>query len=118
MAIPTFSFLVWEAWRRRRQGPWHKRLMLGAAILVVYGPAFGRLPLSPPGLTATFAQMLVGMVLLFAPLFVWDRRSLGKIHPATWTALAASAVAWAVPFALMATHSWEPIARYLPGIGA
>jgi hypothetical protein len=117
-AIPPFAYLVWQAWRRRFQAQWHKRLMLGAAILVVFGPAFGRLPLAPPIFEAMFAQMLAGMLLLFTPLFIWDRRREGKVHPATWTAFAASLFAWGVPLVLMATHSWEPIARYLPGIGA
>jgi hypothetical protein len=117
-AIPPFGYLIWEAWRRRGQAQWHKRLMLGAAILVVFGPAFGRLPFAPPIFAAAFAQMFVGMLLLFAPLFIWDRRSEGKVHPATWTAFGAAIFAWGVPVVLMATHSWEPIARHLPGIGS
>jgi hypothetical protein len=40
------------------------------------------------------------------------------VHPATWTAFGAAIFAWGVPVVLMATHSWEPIARHLPGIGS
>jgi hypothetical protein len=115
--IPPFAFVVWEAWRRRRQPQWHKRLMLGAAIMVVFGPAFSRIPLSPPTFAGFFIQLYAGLFLLFAPLFIWDRRSQGRIHQATWTAFAASAVVATVPLVLMSTHSWEPLARHLPGAG-
>jgi hypothetical protein len=116
--IPSFAFLVWEAWRRRRQAQWHKRLMLGAAILVVFGPGFSRIPLAPPTLWGFFLQLFAGLGLLFTPLFIWDKRTEGRVHPATWTALAACAVAAFIPLVLMATHSWEPIARHLPGVGS
>lgn len=116
-AIPSFTFLIWEAWRRRRQAQWHKRLMLGAAILVVFGPGFSRIPLAPPTFWGFFLQLFAGLAILFAPLFIWDRRSQGKVHPATWTAFTACVVSATIPLVLMATHSWEPIARHLPGVG-
>ncbi len=115
--IPSFAFLVYEAWRRRREAQWHKRLMLGAAILVVFGPGFSRIPLSPPIFAGFAIQLLVGMCLLFAPLFIWDRRRDGRVHPATWTAFAASAVSAIVPLVLIATGSWAPVASHLPGVG-
>ena len=43
--IVPFALLVWQGWERRRDAPWHKRLMLSAAILVVMGPTLGRIPL-------------------------------------------------------------------------
>src|SRR4051812_17069022 len=46
--IPAFAFLVYEAWRRRREAQWHKRLMLSASIIFVAGPGFSRIPLAPP----------------------------------------------------------------------
>jgi hypothetical protein len=115
--IPAFAYLVYEAWRRRREAQWHKRLMLGATILVVFGPGFGRIPLAPPTFWGFTIQILAGMCLLFAPLFIWDRRTLGKIHPATWTAFTASALATIIPILLIATGAWAPIAQRLPGIG-
>jgi hypothetical protein len=81
--IPAFIYLVYEAWRRRREPQWHKRLMLGASILVVFGPGFSRIPLSPPIFWEFTTQLMVGMCLLFAPLFIWDRRTVGHVHPAT-----------------------------------
>lgn len=117
-AIPAFAYLVWQGWRRRRQAQWHKRLMLGAAILVVAGPGIGRIPMAPPSFLGFAIQMLAGLCLLFAPLFIWDRRSSGRVHPATWTAFATSAAATIIPLVLIGTNSWEPIARHLPGVGA
>lgn len=115
--IPPFAFLVWDAWRKRRQAQWHKRLILGAAILIVAGPGFTRIPLAPPTFAGFFIQLLAGICLLYAPVFIWDRRTQGRVHPATWTGFAACLFSAAVPLALMATHSWEAIARSLPGIG-
>jgi hypothetical protein len=114
--IPAFGFLVWEAWRRRREAQWHKRLMLGAAIVVVFGPAISRLPLAPPVFAGFAGQLLLGLV-LYAPMFVWDRRSIGHTHPATWTAFAAGAAAAIIPIVLIGTGSWAPIAKHLPGVG-
>ena len=82
-AIPAFVILVWQGWKRRKQAQWHKRLMLGAAMIVALGPAFGRLPLAPPT-TAGFVAQMTASLLFFVPLFLWDRRSLGRTHSATW----------------------------------
>jgi hypothetical protein len=115
MAIPAFGLLVWQGWKRRRQAQWHKRLMLGAALTVVLGPALGRLPLAPPTVAGFSMQMLLTLV-FFVPLFLWDRRSRGRTHPATWLVFSVHAVSMIVPVALIATGSWAPIARYLPGV--
>lgn len=114
--IPFFAFLVYQAWRRRREAQWHKRLMIGAAILVVTGPAIGRLPLGPPALPVFAIQLLGGTCLLFAPLFVRDLRKDGRVHPATWTGFTATMAAGIIPLLLMAFDAWEPVARHLPGL--
>src|SRR4051812_45812553 len=74
--IIPFGILVWQGWSHRRNAQWHKRLMMSAAILVVMGPAIGRIPLSPPVLAGFSAQLLLGLA-LFIPLFIWDRRTEG-----------------------------------------
>jgi hypothetical protein len=115
--MPAFAYLVYQAWRRRREAQWHKRLMLGASILLVFGPGFGRIPLAPPTFAGFTIHILAGMCLLFAPLFVWDRRTIGTVHPATWTGFIASALATIIPIILIGTGTWAPIAQQLPGVG-
>lgn len=114
-AIPAFAFLVWQGWRRRREPQFHKRLMLAAALVVVAGPSFGRLPLAPPSI-ATFSIQMLLTLLFFVPLFIWDRRSQGRVHSATWLGSGVYAVSIIVPLVLIATGSWAPIARHLPGV--
>jgi cytochrome bd-type quinol oxidase subunit 2 len=115
--IPAFAILVWQGWTDRREAQWHKRLMLSAAILVVLGPAIGRMPIAPPSLLGHTVQVTIGLA-LFVPLMLWDRRSQSKVHPATWLGFTVAAAAYFVPIVLMATESWGPIARHLPGVGA
>ena len=116
--IPAFSFLIYGAWRRRREAQWHKRLMLGATILFVAGPGFSRIPLAPPTFWGFTIQLLVGTTLMFAPLFFWDRKTQGKIHPATRTGYLLAIATAVVPLALIYTGSWAAIAAKLPGVGA
>jgi hypothetical protein len=116
--IPAFGFLIYEAWRRRKQAQWHKRLMLGATIIFAVGPGFSRIPLAPPTFWGFAAQLIAGNLLLFTPLFLWDRKTQGAVHPATWTAFATSLAAAIVPLALIYTESWAGIAAKLPGVGA
>jgi len=114
--IPAFAFLVYEAWRRRREAQWHKRLMLSATILFAVGPGFMRIPLAPPSFWGFAIQLLAGNLLLFGPLFLWDRRTQGGVHPATWTGFLTSISVAVVPLALIYTQSWAGIAAKLPGI--
>ena len=116
LAIPAYAILVWTGWQRRKQPQWHKRAMLAAAIIVVLGPGVGRLPIAPPTLGGFTFQLIIGFG-LFVPLLLWDRRSLGHVHPATWLALIVGAVSTFVPVLLIATNSWAPIAGRLPGVG-
>ena len=114
--IPAFAYLVYEAWRRRNQAQWHKRLMLGATILIVFGPGFSRIPLSPPTFWGFTIQLFAGLLLLYAPVFIWDRRTIGKVHPATWTGFITCALTAAVPLVLIANNAWAVVARHLPGV--
>jgi hypothetical protein len=116
--IIPFAFLVWQGWANRRNAPWHKRLMLSAAILVVMGPSIGRLPIAPPVLPGFTVQFLLGLA-LFIPMFVWDRRSLGHVHPATRLGFAMAAISVAIPLAVFWLHlPWASVAARLPGVGA
>lgn len=114
--IPAFGLLVYEAWRRRRESQWHKRLMLGATIIFAAGPGFSRIPLAPPTFWGFTIQVLGGTLLLYLPLFIWDRRTQGKVHPATWTGYMVTTAATVIPLALIYTQSWASVAAKLPGV--
>jgi len=92
--------------------------MLSATIIFAAGPGFSRIPLAPPTFWAFTIQLLAGTLLLFLPLFIWDRRTQGKVHPATWTGYAVATAAAVIPLALIYTNSWAGIAAKLPGVGA
>ena len=114
--IVPFAVLIWQGWAHRRNAQWHKRAMLSAAILVVAGPAVGRLPIAPPTLGGFTFILLLGLA-LFVPLFLWDRRTLGRTHPATWLGFAMGAVTVGVPLLVFWTGAdWASVARQLPGV--
>ena len=116
--IIPFAVLVWGGWANRRIAQTHKRLMLSAAILVVMGPSIGRLPIAPPVLPGFTVQFLLGLA-LFLPLFIWDRRSQGHVHPATKLGFAMAAFSVAIPLAVFwGKLPWANVAAHLPGVGA
>jgi hypothetical protein len=115
--IIPFALLVWQGWSKRRDVQSHKRYMLSAAILVVMGPAIGRLPLAPPTLLGHSILTLAGLV-LFVPMFLWDRKTLGHVHPATRFGLTMAAISVAIPLAVFWFNlPWAKVAVYLPGVG-
>jgi cytochrome bd-type quinol oxidase subunit 2 len=117
-SIVPFAVLVWNGWRKRREIQSHKRLMLSAAILVVMGPAVGRIPSGPPILPVFTAQMLMSF-LLFLPLILWDRKTVGHVHPATKFGIGMAALWLVFPLAVFWLDlPWASVAAHLPGVGA
>jgi hypothetical protein len=116
--IIPFAVMVWQGWTNRRNAPWHKRAMLGAAIIVVAGPSIGRLPIAPPTLVG-FTILLLLEFVPFVPLIIWDRKTVGKIHPATQLGLAMLALVIGIPLAVFWLNlPWASVAAHLPGVGA
>ena len=97
--IPFAVLIMATAGRKRRDVQSHKRLMLSAAIIIVMGPSIGRIPIAPPVLLGVTIQLLLGL-LLFVPLFLWDRKTVGHTHPATSLGFAMAALRVAVPLAV------------------
>jgi FtsH-binding integral membrane protein len=117
-AIIPFALLVWNGWQSRRDVQRHKRLMLSAAILVVMGPAIGRIPMGPPSRLMFTIQMLIGL-LLFVPLILHDRKTIGHVHPATKFGIAMGAVTVGCALAVFWLNlPWAKVAALLPGVGA
>ena len=114
--IIPYSVMIWNGWNHRRTSQWHKRSMLSAAILVVAGPSIGRLPIAPPTIVGFTIVFLLGL-LLFVPLFLWDRRSLGRVHPATGLGFSMLLLSIAIPLAVFWSGAdWAAIAARLPGV--
>lgn len=114
--IIPYMVMIWNGWSHRKNAQWHKRSMLGAAILVVAGPAIGRLPIAPPSLIGFTILFLLGL-LLFVPLYLWDKRSQGRAHPATRLGFAMLLVTIAIPLAVFWTGAdWASVAARLPGV--
>jgi hypothetical protein len=115
--IVPFAILVYLGWQNRKRAQWHKRLLLSAAILVMMGPSIGRLPLAPPTRLGISILLLLGLA-LFIPLFIWDKRRDGHVHPATWIGFTLSAIAVFIPlFVFWTGVNWAAVAAKLPGVG-
>ncbi|WP_332819262.1 adenylate cyclase [Sphingopyxis sp.] len=78
----VFGLVVMAAIRRRAMTDWHRRLMIGATI-VILEPALGRI--LPMPLMIGWSDIPVGIVQLAVVGIValHDRRTLGRVHPAT-----------------------------------
>jgi hypothetical protein len=105
MDVPVFGGLIVMALIKRRNPQIHKRLMLIAMINMLQ-PSLGRMPFPIPG---------IGMflpILLLLPLFVWDWKSRGRIHPATlWGSLLVVTVMLVRPM-IWGTPAWMDFARW------
>lgn len=118
-AVPLFLIvayvpLVWLGWAHRRDAAAHKRLMLGATLLMM-DPAIGRLPIVPPVL-AGFAVLNLLAWSCFLPLLLWDRHRLGRIHWASALGAGLFAAVLVARLAALRSPAWETFAARLPGV--
>jgi hypothetical protein len=105
-----------------RHADWHRRFTYAAALALVgpaisrwfYGPWFISIPEAPP--FTDFAPNLCAD-LFFVPLMLHDRRTLGRIHPATlWPCLIMVPLHVLTPFAT-GTAWWRALAPAITKLG-
>jgi hypothetical protein len=106
--IPVFAALVWAGWRYRREPQAHKRLMLGAALMMM-DPSIGRFPIFPPTELGTHLSDFAGWA-PFLALFVWDWRTLGRLHWATLYGAGLLALAMILRSFALTSPLWESFA--------
>ncbi|KMS54241.1 hypothetical protein V474_21115 [Novosphingobium barchaimii LL02] len=82
LGMVAFVALVLTAVIHRREADWHKRLMVGSAVLLM-DPALGRV--LPMPLIVPWGEWLAMVVQLMVAVIIarHDRRVLGRVHPAT-----------------------------------
>lgn len=102
----VFGAMVAWAIRRRAATDWHRRLMIGATIIILE-PAFGRL--LPIPLMGDWAEPAVAVLQLAVVSIIaaYDRRTRGAVHPATW---AIAAVVIATRIAISGLAMTPPVA--------
>jgi hypothetical protein len=100
-----------------RKTDWHKRFMYAAAIALV-GPAISRWFLLVPTLSP-WTDMGPNLLadLLFLPLMLYDRKALGRIHPATLIAIVAIVPMHVIEPWIAASAWWNALAPGLLGGG-
>lgn len=79
LGIFIFAGLVAAGIALRRRSDWHKRLMLGATILLIH-PAVGRLTVLTIGFS--WPVIILALLALVAIAAGFDWRNRGKVHPA------------------------------------
>jgi hypothetical protein len=115
VAIGLFAVFVFAGIRARRRDPQaHKRYMLLGTIALL-PPAVARwallLGLGPPVVLAVATLFVV-------PLFVWDWKALGRIHPATLWGGLLIAVSGPLRLLVSRTDEWLAVSHWLAGLVA
>lgn len=101
MNLLGFITLVGWAWLRRRDGAFHKRLLIIASISLMPPALFRALSYFPgvPGLPVALGIVL-GLILAVA---VWDFVRLRRVHPATLWAAGITVLGYVLGFAVATT---------------
>jgi len=114
--ITSFAALVAAAVATAMKNTdWHKRFMYSAAIALI-GPAISRWFLLVP-MASPWTDMGPNLLadLLYIPLALNDRRSLGRIHPATRIAILATVPMHVVEPWIAGSRWWNALAPGLLG---
>jgi hypothetical protein len=112
LGILAATALLFAALRNVRSPAVHKRLML-LTMIVFTAPAFGRMPIFP----GPTGFMLVPLTFV-AALWIWDRKTLGRIHRATlWGSLVVAA-SLILPLMIGFTEPWLAFAHWATGLVA
>ncbi|HTU12846.1 MAG TPA: hypothetical protein VMG08_18290 [Allosphingosinicella sp.] len=99
------------AWRTRPQV--HKRLMLGAT-LVMLQPAVGRLPLFAPDFLAGEGNVILAWALSL-PLLAWDIVQRGRPHAASLVVIGILGAEQLLRWLVWETETWRSLARAIAG---
>jgi hypothetical protein len=112
----TLLVLLPLAWRWRKNGQMHKRIMIIIACLLG-GAAIFRLPF---GDRTTVGGLVVVHLWLYAtllPLWIWDFRTLGRLHRATMIGSAIVAIDMFGRLLIAQTPAWTAFVAAFPGFG-
>lgn len=112
LGVLFFAGLVAAAVANRRRTEWHRRLMVGAMIMIME-PALGRI--LPMPFIMPWGEWLVLAVQLavFAILVRHDRKVLGLVHPATLMAMIVVTLAHVAVETVSRIPAWVALAERL-----
>jgi hypothetical protein len=114
LGITGFTILIFAAWKARRNGAAHKRLVLLATVGLVEA-AFGRFPWNQIGLPAA-AGALTGLGVLLLLVLAYDLYSLHRIHRSTMWAVPVTFILNGLAVPIGMTAAWHGLAAFLKGI--
>ena len=109
VTVFTFAGLTAAAVMLRKRTEWHRRLHISAMVILL-GPAFGRLLPMPLLAPWAFEADLAVCAMVLAVGAAWDARRVGRFHPAWGWGLAAMAACLLVTEAI--TYSPAGAALY------
>ena len=115
LVVPIFDMLLFASFVtlavvRRRDAQAHKRLMLLATLNLITA-AIARWP----GVIGVGSPLLFFFLsdLFLVPLVLWDRRTRGRLHPATAWGAAAIVLSQPLRLAISATPAWLAFAGWI-----
>lgn len=109
MILLLFPLFFGWAFLRRRSPGWHKRLMVLTALLPLQA-SIDRMFWMPRGGGSQWENFLY-LDLLLIPLFVFDLRTLGRVHPATAIGTAILVATQLVALLLWSNPAWHQFAH-------